>query len=138
MSCLASKGSEVSVFKVIMSPSGNEAWLPRGSSLTELALELTGSDRIPFGCRAGACGACVIEVLEGLSNLSNREEDHLTPINSLNWPSLTTVIGGAGTATRNSQLVAPGSSSSSSLRPLLDFYQGASEKIGRSRKRDSR
>ena len=74
------------MFKVIMSPSGNEAWLPPGSSLTELALELTGPDGIPFGCRAGACGACVIEVLEGHSNLSNREEAEEWFLESLGFP----------------------------------------------------
>lgn len=74
------------MFRVIVKPSGAEAWLPCGSPLTELDLELHGQNRIPFGCRAGACGACLIEVLEGLSNLSNKEEAEEWFLESLGFP----------------------------------------------------
>jgi ferredoxin len=56
-------------YKVSLAPQDVEVWLPPGSCLTELELELRGGESIPFGCRAGACGACVIEVLDGLCNL---------------------------------------------------------------------
>ncbi|WP_414440196.1 2Fe-2S iron-sulfur cluster-binding protein [Burkholderia sp. 22PA0099] len=72
--------------KIVILPQNAEAWLPPGSSLTELEFELYDQESIPFGCKSGACGACVIEVVEGLPHLGTRDAPEAEFLDALGYP----------------------------------------------------
>jgi len=73
------------MYAVKFMPQNIELMLPSGTSLTELEFELTGQERIPFGCRAGVCGACVIKVVDGLEHLGSQKQEERDFLNSLGF-----------------------------------------------------